>query len=122
MNTAADAWAVAAAELEDPQIGPRHVGRFEWEKAFRAVALKPVSVQAVAHYFVTYADTKNGDRMHPGIKRAARDIGVDEKTVRRALDHLRTSGWFVRIREGNSFAGTADEYALAIPTSGQAGA
>ena len=118
MSSRADVWVQAEAEQAGLSATPRHVGRFEWEKAFRASGLKPLSVQAVGWYFATYASTRNGDRMHPGITRAAKDLGVNERTVRRSLEQLRDAGWFVRIREGNSFAGTADEYAFAIPASG----
>ncbi len=74
------------------------------------------STKLLAFVLATYADM-NGSRVRPGVGRLSRVAGVTDRTVKRALATLRELGLIERVKQGNRWAGHADEYRLTIPTN-----
>lgn len=74
------------------------------------------STKLLAFALATYADM-NGSRVRPGVGRLSRVAGVTDRTVKRALATLRELGLIERVKQGNRWAGHADEYRLTIPTN-----
>ncbi|WP_337456598.1 helix-turn-helix domain-containing protein [Prescottella sp. D32] len=89
--------------------------RFEWERIVRRVHMVQ-STKLLAFVLATYADM-NGSRVRPGVGRLSRVAGVTDRTVKRALATLRELGLIERVKQGNRWAGHADEYRLTIPTN-----
>jgi hypothetical protein len=87
--------------------------RFVWEKTVRNARLG-VSSTAVALVLATYANA-DGSSVRPGVSRVATGLGVSTRTVDRAMARLREEGYLLKVREGNSRAGKADEYRLSLP-------
>lgn len=89
--------------------------RYPWFRAFRSAKL-PLNVKAVGFVMASYG-TKAGADNHPGLARLARDLDVDEKTVRRHLEMLERAGWVRRTHEGRAGMSRkdADDYQLTIP-------
>lgn len=92
--------------------------RYFWEKTVRDAGMAKgeggVSVLAIALVLATYANA-DGTKVYPGVARLAKGAGVSDRTVDRALARLRAEGYVIKVREGNSRAGKADEYRLALP-------
>lgn len=91
-------------------------GRFDWERAIRALPLRPPVRKLVALTLATYAD-KDGTNAHPGEDRLAEDCGITTRAVRGHLSALRELGLIVRTFRGSSYGRSkaADEYHLAMP-------
>ena len=68
----------------------RPVGRFEWEAVFRSTPVTPVSVKALGLTLATYANTRTGTDIRPGVARLdqeeARHFGADHPYQRRVGD------------------------------------
>jgi hypothetical protein len=88
--------------------------RFAWERVVRDAGLKPTQM-AVALMVATYANTNDGHGAWPGQQRLAEGIDVTTRTVSKTLGELCELGYLSKVREGNSRAGQADEYALTLP-------
>lgn len=95
--------------------GPQPIGRFDWERIVRRVQI-PSGVKFLALMMATYADP-DGSRVHPGVERLARVMGVSEPTVKRSLAVLRSYGLIVLVKQGNRWANQADDYQLAVPSN-----
>ncbi|GGR60989.1 DNA-binding transcriptional ArsR family regulator [Nocardioides luteus] len=91
-------------------------GRFDWERAIRALPLRPPVLKLVALVLATYAD-RDGANAHPGEDRLAEDCGMSPRSVRRHLAELRELGLIERVFKGSSYgrAKAADEYRLIVP-------
>jgi hypothetical protein len=77
----------------------------------------PPSVKCVAFALATYAN-QDGSSIFPGNERLTAVTCQGDKTVRRALDWLRSGYLIDRVREGSRGGrrGLADEYRLTIPS------
>ncbi|ORL01796.1 hypothetical protein A6F55_19075 [Prescottella equi] len=94
--------------------GPQPTGRFDWERIIRRVEI-PSGVKFLALMLATYADP-DGSRVHPGVERLARVMGVSEPTVKRSMAVLRSYGLIVLVKQGNRWANQADDYQLTVPS------
>lgn len=74
----------------------------------------PSRARHVGLTMATYADS-NGGSIYPGVATLARATGRGPRTVDRALDDLRSSGWIVRVSSGAWRSGQADVYRLNVP-------
>lgn len=84
------------------------VGR--WTRTVMAAGLSPTE-QAVAHALGMYADRRGGN-VRPGVARLAKDVGVSERTVSRALVAIRKAGLAIIASRSHRFRGLADVYRL----------
>ncbi|WP_047890194.1 hypothetical protein [Rhodococcus sp. ARP2] len=91
------------------------IERFEWERIIRRVSMPP-TVKLMALTLATYADM-DGTRVRPGVDRLIRVTGTSLATVKRTLSWLREHGLIERVKQGNRWAGHADEYQLSIPVN-----
>ena len=93
------------------------VGRFEWEQSLRMLGI-PWETKAFGLLLATYA-ASDGDRIHPGEERLARDTGMSERTVRRQLTALRETYYLIertaRGADAGRRGGWADMYRLVMP-------
>lgn len=102
---------------------PTPAGRFEWERAVRALTIHPPLRKLVALMIATYAD-KDGRNAHPGEDRLAKECGITTRAVR---EHLAALGAGTPVTPGigllhRTFHGSkagrrrlADEYMLTLP-------
>ena len=90
--------------------------RFDWERAIRALPIRPPLRKLVALMIATYANG-NGGNAHPGEDRLAEECGITTRAVRGHLAALREVGLLVRTFNGSQSGRRrlADEYELAIP-------
>lgn len=99
----------------------RPVGRFEWEAQFRAADVAPASVKLIGFVLSTYADSRTGTSIRPGVARLAADLHTSERTISRGLVALEAAGWVKCIRRGSSYGrggrGMSSEYRLTVPTA-----
>ncbi len=100
---------------------PRHsdlqaMPRFEWERLVRRCQLGSSAAKLVAAHLAQYA-SRDGSRVRPGNRRLAATTELNERTVRRALDLLRSLGLIECVFLGSSSGRRAlvDEYRLTIP-------
>lgn len=103
--------------------GPSPAGRFEWERAVRALEIRPPLRKLVALMLATYAD-RDGRNAHPGEQRLADECGITTRAVREHLSALGAGtpatpgiGLLHRTFHGSK-AGRrklADEYFLTLP-------
>lgn len=93
------------------------VGRFEWERTVRALAL-PSTTKLVALMLASYTDGASGGNAHPGEDRLAADCSLSDRAVRSHLQRLRETGLLVRSYRGraNQHARSADVYELDLPS------
>lgn len=101
--------------MQDQHTKPRRANKFEWHRAFMASSLTITQkVVGVRVWDYVGADGTNG---FPGRAALARDLGVSQKTVGRALVACRAAGWLTRTSEGRSCPRRdwSDVYALAYP-------
>jgi len=98
-------------------VSPRKGGesplRFEWERAVRALPIKPM-VKLVALTLATYGDL-DGSNVRPGNDALIGDTGASRATVWRALAFLRDVGLIVSVQSANRRRGIAEQYRLATP-------
>ncbi|MGW5518491.1 helix-turn-helix domain-containing protein [Nocardia africana] len=87
--------------------------RYEWERIIRRLSI-PSQQKFLALMLATYADP-DGSRVHPGVERLARVMGVTDRTVKRSLAELRSLGLVELVKQGNRWAHKADEYRLTTP-------
>lgn len=94
-------------------------GRFEWEQLYRRALVTPPSVKLLGYTLATYADTKTGGRIHPGIQRLALATGQSDRQVRRGLKALEDLDLVRCGVRGSQFGrggkGLASRYQLTIP-------
>jgi hypothetical protein len=93
------------------------VDRFEWERAVRALPIRPPVRKLVGLMLATYAN-KDGSNAHPGEDRLAADCGLTERAVRGHLAALRDDLGLIERTYRGSQSGRrklADEYALRVP-------
>lgn len=90
--------------------------RFEWERAIRALPIRPPVRKLVALMVGTYASA-DGTNAHPGEDRLAEECGITPRAVRGHLAALRDLGLIVRTFEGakGGRRKLADVYALEVP-------
>jgi hypothetical protein len=79
----------------------------------------PSRARHVGLTMATYADP-NGGSIYPGVATLARSTGLGPRTVDRALEDLRSSGWIVRVSSGAWRSGRADAYRLNLPDGSDA--
>lgn len=84
-----------------------------WNRALAAERLTGTETR-VAIVLATYADGTGGN-VRPGVTRLAREVGVAERTVIRALVRLREKGMLLLVSRSDRFRGLADVYRLIIP-------
>lgn len=99
----------------------RPVGRFEWEAKFRASDVAPASVKLLGFVLSTYADSRTGASIRPGVARLAVDLRASDRTIIRGLGTLEATGWVECIRRGSSYGrggrGMSSEYRLTVPAA-----
>lgn len=90
--------------------------RYEWERIVRRVVMPPPA-KLVALALATYGN-QDGTSIFPGNERLTAVTCQGEKTVRRALDWLRSGYLIERVREGSRGGrrAYADEYRLIVPS------
>ncbi|TDD54549.1 hypothetical protein E1286_04990 [Nonomuraea terrae] len=93
----------------------RPVDPFEWRRIVRRCRLG-ATTKHVASVLADYA-SPDGSDVRPGNDRLVAVTELGEKTVRRALDKLRTVGLILRVFEGSKQGrrALADEYRLTVP-------
>lgn len=93
----------------------RDAKRGEWLDAFRAANI-PDGPKAVGFTMSTYGN-KNGGDIFPGNELLAANHHCDEKTIRRHIKVLVTTGWIRKAREYRAGVNRefADEWQLTIP-------
>lgn len=79
------------------------------------ILLLDTSVKLVMRTAMDYADFGDGSSCRPSNDRICRETGYGDKAVRMAWSVMRGLGLAVRVREGVSYKGIADEYELQIP-------
>lgn len=79
----------------------------------------PSRARHVGLTMATYADP-NGGSIYPGVATLARSTDLGPRTVDRALEDLRSSGWIVRVSSGAWRSGRADVYRLNLPDGSDA--
>lgn len=96
------------------------VGRFEWERIMRRVVVSKPSVKLVALTLATYADTKTGGRVRPGLERLMGVTGTSRNVVLRALAELKALGMIDQLTRGGNLGraskGMASVYQLTLPS------
>lgn len=92
------------------------VDRFEFERAIRALPLRPPVRKLIALLLGTYAD-KDGSNIHPGEDRLAAEAGITARAARGHLAALRALGLIERTFIGSQSGRKrlADVYELALP-------
>lgn len=96
------------------------VGRFEWERVFRRVIVSTPSVKLVGLALATYASTKTGADVRPGVDRLVNVTGTSRRVVMRALSELKELGLLDQLTRGGNLGrashGMASIYRLTLPT------
>ncbi|PFH05768.1 hypothetical protein BX598_0382 [Micrococcaceae bacterium JKS001869] len=104
----------------------RPVGRFEWEAVFRSTPVTPVSVKALGLTLATYANTRTGTDIRPGVARLAADLGTSPRTIITGLGELERAGFLECVRRGSTYGrggkGMASVYRLTLPVGATADA
>lgn len=94
-------------------------GRFEWELRFREAHITPASTKLLGFILATYADTRTGASIRPGVTRLAQDTGASVRNVSRGLQALEAAGYIMCVRHGSSYGrggkGMASLYRLTLP-------
>lgn len=94
-------------------------GRFEWELRFREALITPASTKLLGFILATYADTRTGASIRPGVTRLAKDTGASVRNVSRGLQALEAAGYIMCVRHGSSYGrggkGMASLYRLTLP-------
>ncbi|RSD21978.1 hypothetical protein [Amycolatopsis eburnea] len=104
------------AVLSDNDGAPTPVGRFEWERILRRIAM-PDALARLAFTLATYADA-DGSRVRPGVDQLAADTDKAPRSVKRLLAELRDGyGLIAQISRGGgrNGKGRAAEYRLVFP-------
>lgn len=100
-------------------------GRFEWELRFREAHITPASTKLLGFILATYADTRTGASIRPGVTRLAQDTGASVRNVSRGLQALEAAGYIMCVRHGSSYGrggkGMASIYRLTLPADSPAG-
>jgi hypothetical protein len=95
-------------------------GRYEWEPVMRAHPVSKPSVKLVALVMATYANTRTGGQVRPGVARLVADTGTSRNVVLRALAELKDLGLIDQLTRGGNLGraskGMASIYQLTVPS------
>ena len=86
--------------VQTNEAAARTKNRFAVFNAFIDVAMRTVSTTEAAVWFVLYRETKPNGVAKVSQRQIAEAVGVDERTVRRAIDRLRDLGLIEVARRG----------------------
>lgn len=101
---------ISIAEIDDDAI------RFTWRKRVVRDARLTHSELRVLLELESYAN-EDGTNAHPGVNLISVELGINEKTVRRALKHGEELGYVIKTQAGRRGRGRnfADVFALSLP-------
>lgn len=106
---------------DQERIASVAAGRFEWEGIFRDADVKPPTKKLLGLIMATFADTRSGANVRPGVKRLAAAMGASERNTLRYVAALESEGWISCLRRGSSYGrggkGMASTYQLTVPVS-----
>lgn len=102
--------AISIAQIDDDAI------RFTWRKRVVRDASLTHSELRVLLELESYAN-EDGTNAHPGVNLISAELGINEKTVRRALKHGEELGYVIKTQAGRRGRGRnfADVFALSLP-------
>ncbi|QGW24260.1 MULTISPECIES: helix-turn-helix domain-containing protein [unclassified Dietzia] len=93
--------------------------QFDWLKALNRSGrnLKPTTKNVGTELF-NYANER-GYNVRPGPSTIAKDLGIDKRTVTKAIETLRESGWITLVAKGGVFEGknTPNSWRLTFPSA-----
>jgi hypothetical protein len=105
---------------QDREFTREPVGRFEWEQVMRRVPVSKPSVKLVALAMATYANTRTGGQVRPGVARLVAVTGTSRNVVLRALAELKELGMIDQLTRGGNLGraskGMASIYQLTVPS------
>jgi hypothetical protein len=105
---------------QDRDFTREPIGRFEWEQVMRRVVVSKPSVKLVALTMATYASTRTGGQVRPGVSRLVAVTGTSRNVVLRALAELKELGMIDQLTRGGNLGraskGMASIYQLTLPS------